>query len=143
MAIKQLSVFVENKAGKLLELTDILAKNNIDLRAMSVADTADYGILRLILSDIDKAKTILEENGNIVKVTDVVGIAVSDEPGSMSKVISILSKAGINIEYMYAFVTRSKNYAYVVVRVQDNEKAEQILKESSIKLINQEEIENM
>lgn len=143
MAIKQLSVFVENKAGKLLELTDILAKNNIDLRAMSVADTADYGILRLILSDIDKAKRILEENGNIVKVTDVVGIAVSDEPGSMSKVVSILSKAGINIEYMYAFVTRSKNYAYVVVRVQDNEKAEQILKESSIKLVNQEEIENM
>lgn len=143
MAIKQLSVFVENKAGKLLELTDILAKNNIDLRAMSVADTADYGILRLILSDIDKAKRILEENGNIVKVTDVVGIAVSDEPGSMSKVISILSKAGINIEYMYAFVTRSKNYAYVVVRVQDNEKAEQMLKENSIKLINQEEIENM
>ena len=143
MAIKQLSVFVENKAGKLLELTDILAKNNIDLRAMSVADTADYGILRLILSDIDKAKRILEENDNIVKVTDVVGIAVSDEPGSMSKVVSILSKAGINIEYMYAFVTRSKNYAYVVVRVQDNEKAEQILTANSIRLVSQEEIENM
>lgn len=143
MAIKQLSVFVENKAGKLLELTDILAKNNIDLRAMSVADTADYGILRLILSDIDKAKRILEENDNIVKVTDVVGIAVSDEPGSMSKVVSILSKAGINIEYMYAFVTRSKKYAYVVVRVQDNEKAEQILTANSIRLVSQEEIENM
>ena len=143
MAIKQLSVFVENKAGKLLELTDILAKNNIDLRAMSVADTADYGILRLILSNIDKAKRILEENDNIVKVTDVVGIAVSDEPGSMSKVVSILSKAGINIEYMYAFVTRSKNYAYVVVRVQDNEKAEQILTANSIRLVSQEEIENM
>ena len=124
MAIKQLSVFVENKEGALVEVTETLAKNQIDLKALSIADTQDYGILRVIVNDIDKAKQALEENGNIVKATDVVGFAVTDETGSMSKVISILSKNGINIEYLYAFISVLRKNAYVVARVKDNDKAE-------------------
>lgn len=143
MAIKQLSVFVENKEGALVEVTETLAKNQIDLKALSIADTQDYGILRVIVNDIDKAKQALEENGNIVKATDVVGFAVTDETGSMSKVISILSKKGINIEYLYAFISVLRKNAYVVARVKDNDKAEKILIENGIKLITEDDIKSM
>ncbi len=143
MAIKQLSVFVENKEGALVEVTETLAKNQIDLKALSIADTQDYGILRVIVNDIDKAKQALEENGNIVKATDVVGFAVTDETGSMSKVISILSKNGINIEYLYAFISVLRKNAYVVARVKDNDKAEKILIENGIKLITEDDIKSM
>ncbi|MBQ6625119.1 MAG: ACT domain-containing protein [Clostridia bacterium] len=143
MAIKQLSVFVENKEGALVEVTETLAKNQIDLKALSIADTQDYGILRVIVNDIDKAKQALEENGNIVKATDVVGFAVTDETGSMSKVISILSQNGINIEYLYAFISVLRKNAYVVARVKDNDKAEKILIENGIKLITEDDIKSM
>ena len=143
MAIKQLSVFVENKEGALVEVTETLARNQIDLKALSIADTQNYGILRVIVNDIDKAKQALEENGNIVKATDVVGFAVSDEPGSMSKVISVLSQNGINIEYLYAFISALSKHAYVVARVKDNDMAEKILIENSIKLITEDDVKNM
>ena len=143
MAIKQLSVFVENKEGALVEVTETLAKNQIDLKALSIADTQDYGILRVMVNDIDKAKQALEENGNIVKATDVVGFAVTDETGSMSKVISILSQNGINIEYLYAFISVLRKNAYVVARVKDNDKAEKILIENGIKLITEDDINSM
>ena len=119
MAIKQLSIFVENKAGKIVEVTELLAKNSIDLRALSIADTQDYGIMRTIVDDIDKAKAVLEENGSIYKVTNVIGVEIPDVPGGMSKVLSILSENGVNIEYVYAFISRSKEYAYVVMRVSE------------------------
>ena len=143
MAINQLSVFVENRAGSLFEITDILAEKSVDIRAISIADTQDFGILRLIVSDVEKAKDALKDNERIVSVTKVVGVAISDEPGSMSKVIGILDKNGINIEYMYAFITISKKYAYVVFRVEDNEKAEKILCENGVKLVTEEDITNI
>lgn len=143
MAINQLSVFVENRAGSLFEITDILAQKHVDIRAISIADTQDFGILRLIVSDVEKAKDALKDNERIVSVTKVVGVAISDEPGSMSKVIGILDKNGINIEYMYAFITISKKYAYVVFRVEDNEKAEKILSENGVKLVTEEDITNI
>lgn len=139
MAIKQLSVFVPNKAGELVKITDALNKANIDIRAMSIADTQDFGILRLIVSDIDKAKETLEENECFASTTDVVAVEISDEPGSLSKVLGILSDNEIGIEYMYAFIAVSKKGAYVVLRVEDNDKAESILIDNGIKIVTQDD----
>lgn len=143
MAIKQLSVFVPNKAGELVKITDALDKANIDIRAMSIADTQDFGILRLIVSDINKAKATLEESECFASITDVVAVEISDEPGALGKVLKILTKNDISIEYMYAFIAVSKKGAYVVLRVEDNDKAENILCENGIKIKSHEEIENL
>ena len=143
MTINQLSIFVENKAGALGKITHILAKENIDIRAMSIADTKDFGILRLIVSDEEKAKNALKENDCMVSITEVVGIAITDEPGSLSRVMELLYANGINVEYMYAFITISKKYAYVVVRVEDNDKAMGILENNGVKLVTKEDIRNL
>ena len=143
MAIKQLSIFIENKEGTLVTITDALAKAEVDIRAMSVADTQDFGILRLIVTDIDKAKAALEENNCFVSITNVVGVAISDQPGSLAKVARILKENDINIEYMYAFITVSKKYAYVVLRVEDNAAAERILTENGIELVKESDISEM
>ncbi len=143
MAIKQLSIFIENKEGTLVTITDALAKAEVDIRAMSVADTQDFGILRLIVTDIDKAKAALEENNCFVSITNVVGVAISDQPGSLAKVARILKENDINIEYMYAFITVSKKYAYVVLRVEDNAAAEKILTDNGIELVKESDISEM
>lgn len=143
MTINQLSIFVENKAGALGKITHILAQENIDIRAMSIADTKDFGILRLIVSDEEKAKNALKENDCMVSITEVVGIAITDEPGSLSRVMELLYANGINVEYMYAFITISKKYAYVVVRVEDNDKAMEILVNNGVKLVSKEDIRNL
>lgn len=143
MTINQLSIFVENKAGALGEITHILAQENVDIRAMSIADTRDFGILRLIVSDEEKAKAALQQNNCIVSITEVVGIAISDEPGSLSGVMELLYANGINVEYMYAFITIAKKYAYVVVRVEDNNKAIEVLEANGIKLVSKEDIKNL
>ena len=113
MSIKQLSVFVENKAGKLKEITDIIASADIDIRAMSIADTKEFGILRVIVNDIDRAKQVLEDDGLVLSVTDVLGIRLEDRPGGLASIMGTLSEIGVNIEYMYAFLTRTEN-AYLV-----------------------------
>lgn len=143
MTINQLSIFVENKAGALGEITHILAKEGVDIRAMSIADTRDFGILRLIVSDEEKAKKALKENDCIVSITEVVGIAISDEPGALANVMDLLFNNGINVEYMYAFITISKKYAYVVVRVEDNNKAMKVLETNGIQLVSKEDIKNI
>ena len=143
MAIKQLSIFVENREGTLVTITDAIAHANVDIRAMSVADTNDFGIFRLIVTDYDKAKAALEDANCFVSITEVVGVAVDDEPGGLAKVIKILAENNINIEYMYAFITVSKKFAYVVLRVADNEAAEKILLDNGIKLVSEEDIQNL
>ncbi len=143
MAIKQLSIFVENKPGTLISITQSLAKAEVDIRAMSIADTQDFGILRLIVSDIDKAKGALQSDNCVVSVTNVVAVAVSDEPGALSNVISLLADNGINIEYMYAFITVSKKYAYIVLRVEDNEKATELLEANGVKMVSEEDIQKL
>ena len=143
MAIKQLSIFVENREGTLVTVTDAIAKANVDIRAMSVADTNDFGIFRLIVTDYDKAKASLEDANCFVSITEVVGVAVDDEPGGLAKVIKILAENNINIEYMYAFITISKKFAYVVLRVEDNDAAEKILLDHGIKLVSEEDIRNL
>ena len=143
MAIKQLSIFVENREGTLVEVTDAIAKAEVDIRAMSVADTNDFGIFRLIVTDYDKAKAALEEANCFVSITVVVGVAIEDKPGSLAKVIKLLAQNNINIKYMYAFITISRQFAYVVLRVADNEAAEKILLEHGIKLVSEEDIEKL
>ena len=143
MAIKQLSIFVENREGTLVTVTDAIAKAGVDIRAMSVADTNDFGIFRLIVTDIDKAKKALDEADAFVSITEVVGVALEDKPGALAKVVKILADHNINIEYMYAFITISKQFAFVVLRVADNDAAEKILTENGIRLISEEDIANL
>ena len=140
MAIKQLSIFVENREGTLVTVTDAIAKAGVDIRAMSVADTNDFGIFRLIVTDVAKAKQALDDANAFVSITEVVGVALEDKPGSLAKVVKVLADHNINIEYMYAFITVSKQFAYVVLRVEDNAATEKILTENGIKLVTEEDM---
>ena len=140
MAIKQLTVFVQNRKGTVVSVTDILAKNNINLRALSIAETQDFGILRLIVSDEKAAEKVLSENGYIIKVIDVVGVKIGDEPGKLSEALDVLDKADINVEYLYAFMARTEKHAYVVLRVEDNGVAEEALSAAGFKMISEADI---
>lgn len=140
MAIKQLSIFVENREGTLVTVTDAIAKAGVDIRAMSVADTNDFGIFRLIVTDIPKAKQALDDANAFVSITEVVGVALEDKPGALAKVVKILADHNINIEYMYAFITVSKQFAYVVLRVEDNAATEKILSDNGIRLVTEEDM---
>ncbi|MBO5745272.1 MAG: ACT domain-containing protein [Clostridia bacterium] len=143
MAIKQLTVFVQNKKGTVANVTDILSKNNINLRALSIAETQDLGILRIIVNDEKAAEAVLSQNGYLIKVIDVVGVKISDEPGKLTEVLGVLDKANINLEYLYAFMARTEKHAYVVLRVEDNEIAESVLKNAGIKLISEADINKL
>ena len=136
MTIDQLSVFVENKAGGLVEVTDLMTANGIDMRALAVAETPDFGVLRAIVSEPQKTARILTEAGFICKVTPVLAVAIDDRPGGLNAVLHVLEKGGINLEYTYAFVTRSSDTAYMVLRVNDNDKAAQVLLEHGMTPVN-------
>lgn len=140
MAVRQLSVFLENKKGTLHEISDVLAKEKINLRSMCIADTADYGIVRIIADDPDKAKEALNAAGHTASIREVTAFAVPDCPGGLAKVLDILEEKGVNIEYMYALVTKSVGKAYAVARTDDDKKAEAILKENGIELLNEADI---
>ena len=140
MAIKQLAVFVQNKKGTLVSVTDTLAENNVNLRALSIAETEDLGILRLIVNNEKTAEKVLEEKGYLIKTIDVVGVKIGDEPGKLTAALKILDEADINVEYLYAFMTRTEKHAYVVLRVEDNEKAETVLEEAGFHIITEEDI---
>ena len=127
MAIKQLTVFVENKRGRLAEITGLLAENKIDMSALSIADTKEFGILRLIVNDTDKALGILRDNGFLVQITEVVGLKVPDKAGELARALEVIDKAGINMEYLYAFISRDSSNAYIALRVADNPSAEKEL----------------
>ena len=136
MAIKQLTVFVENKQGAMVSITNILAENNINLRALSIAETEDFGILRLIVNDEATAEKTLRENGYLIKVTDVVGVKIGDAPGKLTAALDVLDKAGINVEYLYAFMARTEKHAYVVLRVEENSAAESALENGFLPGVN-------
>ena len=143
MAIKQLAVFVENKHGSLDEITKILAKAGVDIRALSISETQDFGILRMIVNNLDAAKAALKENECIYTVTDVVGVYIPDVPGAMSEVIHILTQNDINLEYVYAFLGISHGSACVILRVADNEKAEKVLENGGYHVVNDPFIEKL
>ena len=143
MAIKQLTVFIQNKKGTVVSVTEILAKNDINLRALSIAETQDFGILRLIVSDEAKAEKVLRENGYLIKVIDVVGVKIGDAPGKLTAALDVLDKANLNVEYLYAFMARTEKHAYVVLRVEDNEEAESILTSAGFKMISVADINKL
>ena len=140
MAIKQLTVFVQNKKGTVVSVTDILSKNNINLRALSIAETQDFGILRLIVNDENTAEAVLAEQGYVIKVIDVVGVKIGDEPGKLTEALAVLDKADINVEYMYAFMARTEKHAYVVLRVEENDAAETALKHAGFSLVSEADV---
>lgn len=135
MAIKQITVFVENKQGALVSITDILAKNGVNLRALSIAETEDFGILRLIVNNEELAEKTLSEAGYLIKVTEVVGVKIGDAPGKLTAALGVLAEAGINMEYLYAFMARTEKHAYVVLRVEDNAAAETALESAGFHLV--------
>ena len=135
MSLKQLTIFVENKQGTLVAITDTLAKHNVNIRALSIADTQDFGILRLIVNDNDTAIKTLGEEGYLIKTTDVVGVKIGDAPGKLSTALNVLDENNINMEYLYAFMSRTEKHAYVVLRVADNATAESALEKAGFHLI--------
>lgn len=143
MAINQLTIFVENKRGTIVSVTDILASHNINIRALSIAETENFGILRLIVNDEITAKRILIEQGFLINVTEVVGVKIGDAPGKLSGALSVLDKAEINVEYLYAFMARTEKHAYVVLRVEDNAKAEKALEDAGYHLITEQDINKL
>ncbi len=143
MSIKQLSIFVENKQGTLVDITDTLARHNVNIRALSIADTQDFGILRLIVNDNDTALKTLTDEGYLIKTTDVVGVKIGDAPGKLSTALNVLDKNNINMEYLYAFMSRTEKHAYVVLRVADNKAAETALEDAGFHLITDADIDKL
>ncbi len=143
MAIKQLTVFVQNRKGTLVSVTDTLAKNNVNLRALSIAETEDLGILRLIVNDEITAENVLKEEGYLIKTIDVVGVKIGDAPGKLTEALKVLDKADINVEYLYAFMTRTEKHAYVVLRVKDNGEAEKALEDAEFHIITEADISKL
>ena len=143
MAVKQISIFVENKEGRIKKAIDTLAKENINIRALSIADTAKYGILRLIVSDNEKAIEALERDGFIVKENEVIILAVPDEPNGLNSTLAVFDEKGINLEYLYAFVSSKTDEAIVVMRLEDMEKAIEALEANNIKILETEDIKDL
>ena len=143
MFIKQLSVFVENRPGRLSSITELLEKNNIDIRALSIADTRDFGILRLIVNDPDKALNAFKAADYSVTLTNVIAVGIEDKPGGLHKAMDILYKNNISVEYMYAFISKSKDTAYVILRVENNDKAVTAMEENNIKVLTSKDIYEM
>lgn len=143
MIIKQLSIFVENKKGRLAEITKAIAEADVDIRALSIADTTDFGILRLIVNKPEQAALALKEEGITVSVTNVIAVGINDTPGAFSVPMQILADADIDVEYMYAFITRKSEKAYVILRVADNDAAAKVLDDNGVELLSEEEFHKM
>lgn len=135
MKVKQISIFLENKSGRLAQVTRVLGNNNINIRALSIADTTDFGILRLIVNNPDAAYQILKEAGFTVSTTDVIAVEVKDDPGGLAKVLEILQNVSINIEYLYAFLQKATNAALVVFRVEQLDEAIKVLQENNVSIL--------
>ena len=143
MVVKQISIFVENKEGRIKKAIDTLAKQNINIRALSIADTTKYGILRLIVSDNEKAIKALEADGFIVKENEVIILAVPDEPNGLNSTLAVFDEKGINLEYLYAFVSSKTDEAIVVMRLENMKKAIDALAENNIRILETEDIKDL
>ncbi|MCP4020383.1 MAG: ACT domain-containing protein [Desulfobacteraceae bacterium] len=138
MLAEQISIFIENKAGCLAEVTAILRDANVNIRALSLADTTDYGVLRLIVNDNDGAEKALRQEGFTVGKTPVLAVEVKDEPGGLNKVLDPLWENGVNVEYMYACANSKSDNAIMIFRLDDHDKAVDILQANGINIVNQE-----
>jgi hypothetical protein len=140
MRVEQISIFLENKSGRLAEVTAVLAAAGVNIRALSLADTADFGILRLIVDKIDQAKQALKDNGFTLGKTEVLALEVPDRPGGLAEILRTLGTAGINVEYMYAFVQRSLDNAIVIFRFDELDKAIDVLTGAGVRVLRGEEL---
>ena len=143
MSIKQISVFLENKPGRLQRMTSVLAAHKIDLRALSLAETKDFGIARIIVSDVMDAVTVVKDADFIASLTPVLAVEIPDETGGLDKLLKIFAEAGVNIEYMYAFLGKSDGNAYMIFRISDTKNAEAKLTAHGLKMLTQEDIESL
>ena len=145
MTVKQISVFLENKSGQLAEFTKILFDNNIDMRTLSIAETSEFGIVRVIVNAPDKTLAVLKDNGYVCALTHVIGVVVPDVPGGLHRVLAILQDNDINLEYTYAFTSKKKDGAYTIFHVgeKDNEKAVKVLSENGIEIVTQNELDSL
>lgn len=140
MKVQQISIFIENKTGRLAEVTRVLGDAGISIRALSLADTSDFGILRLIVDQTDQAQEVLKKGGFTVSKTEVVAVRVPDRPRGLNSILEILDDAGVNVEYMYAFVERDAENAIIIFRFDDVEKALSTLPEAGIQFVKSEQI---
>jgi hypothetical protein len=140
MHAEQISIFLENKAGRLSEVTRIFEEGRINIRALSLADTSDFGILRLIVNDNEKAKRLLKENGFTVRSTEVVAVEVQDKPGGLHQILTALSTAGVNVEYMYAFVRQSGQNAVLIFRFDNTAAATEVLRREGVQVIDGQDL---
>jgi len=143
MALNQLSVFVDNTPGALSDIAEVLAGAGVNLRALSIADTERFGILRMIVSDNKLAVSVLKSRNYVVKETEVVGVKIGDEPGKLASALKVLDLAGINLEYLYAFCARTVRHAYMVIRVADNARAEEVLTGAGFHMIEDADIQKL
>jgi hypothetical protein len=143
MRVEQISVFLENKTGRLAEVTGILSEANVNIRALSVADTSDFGVLRLIVDDNAKAEKVLKENGFSVGKTSVVAVEVEDKPGGLHRILSILTAAGVNVEYMYSLVVQRNDHSVLVFRFDNIDAAVKLLNENGITVVDGNKVHAM
>lgn len=143
MKINQISVFLENKIGRLAEVTKVLGSKGINIRALSIADTAEFGILRMIVSQPEEAYSILEKSGFTVSKTEVIVVEVMDRPGGLAEVLEILAKACLNVEYLYAFVAPKGKNALVVLKIEKLTEAVELLRREKVKILTREEISKL
>ena len=140
MKLKQISIFLENRKGRLLKALNILSMAKINIRALSIADTSEFGILRMIVPEPERAKEILEESNFVVKVNDVIAVGVSDEPGGLESILEALNKSNINIEYLYAFVEKKRDNAIVVIRTENIDDGIKALESGGITVLSSKEV---
>lgn len=143
MKLKQISIFLENKEGRLKKAINILSQANTNIRALSIADTSEFGILRLIVPEPEKAQKKLEENNFVVKVNEVIAVEVPDQPGGLDSILSILYGSQINVEYLYAFVEKNEDKAIVVIKTENIDEGIAALEESNIKIMSAEDVNKL
>ena len=143
MAVRQISVFMENKVGPLAEITTLLAQHQINMRALSVAETQDFGILRIIVEEPEKAEQVLKDNQIIFRESSVLAVLMEDRPGSMAAVVDLLAQAGIPVEYAYAFITRQADNACLILKVKEDEAAEALLEKEGLRSLSEQELNTL
>ncbi len=143
MPVKQISVFLENKSGRLAEATTTLSREKINIRALSLADTADFGVLRLIVDSPDRAVSALKARGFVAQVTEVIAVEVEDRPGGLAHILEVLDSDNVNVEYLYAYVEKTRDNAIVICRIDDRERALQSLEKHGIPTLDAEALKSL
>ncbi|HMA67099.1 MAG TPA: ACT domain-containing protein [Desulfosalsimonadaceae bacterium] len=140
MRIRQLSIFMENRSGRLARITTTIGKEGINIRAMSLADTSDFGILRLVVTDVERARQALKEQGFTVRISEVIAVAIPDTPGSLGRLLGVIEQAELNVEYMYVVVEKKMEEAILIFRFDDLDRAAEVLQQNAIRLVDEEKV---